>query len=160
MLFRSTAYAWIGYDEKGERLWKVTYAPTPGAPNNYQEYKTCEEGKVINEATGNCVKVTAITEKICPEGQYLNLLTGRCKKKEVATEKICKEGYYLNPETGRCRKIVENKGADYSVEPEKFEEKSSFVALYAVVGVVGVGMLYLIYEFRYEIQRFWRKVWR
>ena len=157
---KGTAYAWIGYDEKGERLWKVTYAPTPGAPNNYQEYKTCEEGKVINEATGNCVKVTAITEKICPEGQYLNLLTGRCKKNEVTTEKTCKEGYYLNPETGRCRKIVENKGADYSVEPEKFEEKSSFVALYAVAGVVGVGMVYLIYEFRHEIQRLWRKVWR
>ena len=157
---KGTAYALIGYDEKGEELWKVTYAPTPGAPNNYQEYKTCEEGKVVNEATGNCVKVAAATEKVCAEGQYLNLLTGRCKKYETVSEKKCKEGYYLNPETGRCRKIVENKGTDYGMELEKFEEKSSFVALYAVIGVVGVGVVYLIYEFRYEIRRLWQRVWR
>ena len=155
---KGAAYAFVGYDEKGEEIWKVTYAPTPGAPNNYQEFRTCEEGKVINEATGNCVKVTTVTAKICPEGQYLNVLTGRCKKYTTTAEKTCKEGYYLNPETGRCRKIVENDGADYNVEPEKYEEKSSFVALYAVLGVVGVGLVYLVYEFRREIVRLWRKI--
>ena len=157
---KGTAFAWIGYDENGRKLWKVTYAPTPGAPNNYQEYKTCEAGKVINEVTGNCVKITTVTEKICPEGQYLNLLTGRCRKTQEAEEKKCKEGYYLNPETGRCRKITENKGADYSIEPEAFEEKSSFVGLYAVIAVVIIGVLYLVYEFRFQIGRLWRKVRR
>lgn len=157
---KGTAYAMIGYDGMGEEIWKVTYAPTPGAPNNYQEYKTCEAGKVINEATGNCVKVAAVTEKICKEGYYLNILTGRCKKYETAAEKTCKEGYYLNPETGRCRKIVENNGANYSVEPEKYEEQSSFIALYAVLGVVGVGSLYLVYEFRREIWKFGQKIFR
>ena len=148
---KGTAYAKIGYNERGEEIWKVTYAPTPGAPNNYQEFKTCEEGKVINEATGNCVKVATVTEKICPEGQYLNILTGRCKKYATTTEKTCKEGYYLNSETGRCRKVVENTGASYDLKPESYEEKSSFVALYAVLGVVGVGLIYLGYEFRQEI---------
>ena len=157
---KGASYALIGYDERGEEIWKVTYAPTPGAPNNYQEFRTCEEGKVINEVTGNCVKVTAVAAKICPEGQYLNVLTGRCKQYTTETEKTCKEGYYLNPETGRCRKIVENNGADYSVEPEKYEEQSSFVALYAVLGVVGVGLVYLVYEFRREIAKLWRRVWR
>ncbi|MBR2840035.1 lamin tail domain-containing protein [Candidatus Saccharibacteria bacterium] len=157
---KGAAYAWIGYDEKGEKLWRVTYASTPGAPNNYQEFRTCEEGKVINEVTGNCVKVAAVTTKICPEGQYLNILTGRCKKYTTTTEKTCKEGYYLNPDTGRCRKIVENNGTDYSVEPEKYEEKTSFVALYAVLGVVGAGLVYLVYEFRREIVKLWRKVCR
>ena len=157
---KGTSYAWIGYDANGEELWKVTYAPTPGTANNYQEFKSCEEGKVINEATGNCVKVTALTTKICPEGQYLNILTGRCKKYETTTEKTCKDGYYLNPETGRCRKIVENNGANYSVEPEKFEEKSSFVGLYAIVGVVVVGLGYVIYEFRYAIMKGWKKMMR
>ena len=157
---KGTAYAFIGYDEKGEELWRMTYAPTPGAPNNYQEYRTCEEGKVINKATGNCVKVTKTSMKICKEGQYLNPLTGRCKKIETAGEKKCKEGYYLNPETNRCRKIKENNGADYSVEPENYEESSSFVALYAVLGVVGVGVLYLIYEFRHEIVKLWHRVCR
>lgn len=150
---KGTSYALIGVDAGGGEIWKVTYAPTPGAPNNYQEFKTCEAGKVINKATGNCVKVAAVSEKICKEGYYLNVLTGRCKKNPTTTEKTCKEGYYLNPETNRCRKIKENTGADYNLEPENYEEESSFVALYAVLGVVGVGLVYLVWEFRHEIGR-------
>lgn len=155
---KGAAYAMIGYDAMGKEIWKVTYAPTPGAGNNYQEFRTCEDGKVINETTGNCVKVTSVMEKICKEGYYLNILTGRCKKVEVTSEKTCKDGYYLNPETGRCRKIVENKSADYGIEPEKFEERSSFVALYTVIGVVVAGGMYLIYEFRHQIGKAWRRV--
>ena len=155
---KGAAYAWVGYDSAGEEIWKVTYAPTPGMANNYQEFRTCEEGKVINEATGNCVKVAKISEKICKEGQYLNILTGRCKKFETAATKICKDGYYLNPATNRCRKIAENNGADYSLMPETYEEQSSFAALYAVLGVVGVGLVYLIYEFRHEIAKGFSKV--
>lgn len=157
---KGTAYAFIGYDDVGEEIWKTTYAPTPGAPNNYQEFRTCEEGKVINEATGNCVKVTTVAQKICKEGQYLNILTGRCKKIETTTEKTCKEGYYLNPETNRCRKVVQNNGADYSLAPESYEEQSSFVALWAVLGVVAVGVGYLGYEFRHEIAGGAKKVWK
>ena len=157
---RATAYAWLGYDGEGKKIWKTTYAPTPGAPNNYQEFKTCEAGKVINKVTGNCVKVTSVTEKVCKEGYYLNILTGRCKKKETKTEKVCKEGYYLNPETNRCRKIKENSGADYSLKPEEYKEESSFVGLYAVLGVLGLGGIYLIYEFRSEIGKLCRRVFR
>ena len=157
---KGTSYAFIGYDDKGEEIWRVTYAPTPGAPNNYQEFKTCEEGKVINKTTGNCVKVASVKTKICPNGQYLNVLTGRCRKYKTEKEKTCKEGYYLNPETGRCKKIVENKGADYSLKPEEYEEKTSFVAVYAIIGVVALGLIYLIYEFRYEILKLLRKVFR
>lgn len=160
---RGTAYAMIGTDVGGEEIWKTTYAPTPGAPNNYQEFKTCESGKVINKATGNCVKATSISEKICKEGYYLNILTGRCNKKKDASKteaKTCKEGYYLNPLTNRCKKIVDNKGADYELKPESYEENSTFVALYAVLAVLGVGVIYLIYEFRQEIRKLWRKVFR
>ena len=157
---KGTAYAWIGYDKKGEELWRVTYAPTPGAPNNFQEFKTCEEGKVINEATGNCVKVTKTTKKVCKAGYYLNATTGRCRKITTVTEKVCKEGYYLNPETNRCRKIKENNGANYELKPEEYTEESSFVALYAVLGVVGVGLVYLIFEFRKEIRKLFGKVFQ
>lgn len=155
---KGTAYAYLGLDEAGGEIWKVTYAPTPGAPNNYQEFRTCEAGKVINEATGNCVKIASVSEKVCQEGYYLNILTGRCKKITVKEEKICPEGYYLNPETNRCRKIVQNKGADYSLTPENYKEDTSFVALYAVLGVMGVGLLYLMWEFRREIGKLGRKV--
>ena len=157
---KGTVYARIGYDASGKEVWRVTYAPTPGEPNNYQEFKTCEIGKVLNEATGNCVKVTNVTEKVCEEGYFLNILTGRCNKIKTTSEKTCKEGYYLNPETNRCRKITENKGADYSLEPENYEEKSSFIALYAVIGVLVLGISYLIFEFRQEILKLFRKVFR
>ena len=155
---KAAAYALIGYDEKGEKIWKVTYAPTPGEPNNYQEFRTCEAGKVINEATGNCVKITSIVEKICGEGQYLNILTGRCKKITSIAETKCKEGYYLNEETGRCKKIQDNTGADYALVPETYTENSSFVALYLVLGVVSVGLLYIGYEFRHEVMRLVRRM--
>ena len=159
---KGAAWALVGYDKNGEEIWRTTYAPTPGEPNNYQEYRTCEEGKVINEATGNCVKVTVVEEKVCPVGQYLNPLTNRCKKITVTTDKTtkCKEGYYLNEETGRCRKIVENTGANYQLVTETYEEKSSFIALYAVLGVLIVGIICVIFEFRREIQKLWRKVFR
>ncbi|MBR2993804.1 hypothetical protein IKF43_00185 [Candidatus Saccharibacteria bacterium] len=157
---KGTAYALIGYDKSGSEIWRTTYAPTPGTANNYQEFRTCEAGKAINEATGNCVKIASIKEKICKEGYYLNILTGRCNKIKTTAEKTCKEGYYLNPETNRCRKIKENKGAEYSLEPENYEEKSSFVALYAVLLVMGLGIVYLVYEFRHEIAKLWRKVCR
>jgi hypothetical protein len=111
--------------------------------------------------TGNCVKVTSVTEKVCPEGQYLNLLTGRCRKiPETPAPTECKEGYYLNEETGRCKRIKNNDGADYSVAVENYEESSSFVALYAVLGVLGAGILYIIVEFRREIAKLFRKVFR
>lgn len=158
---KGAAYALIGYDESGKEIWKITFAPTPGEPNNYQEFRTCEAGKVINEATGNCVKVTSVAEKVCGEGQYLNILTGRCKK--IATDsssKECKEGYYYYEETGRCRKIQENTGADYALVPETYKEESSFVALYLILGVVAVGLVYVIYEFRHEIARVLRKIKR
>lgn len=161
---KGTAYAMINFDENGNEVWKTTYAPTPGEANNYQKYKTCEIGKVLNLETGNCVKATTTAvAKTCKEGYYLNPLTGRCRKMDTAAEnktKTCKEGYYLNPETNRCKKIKENNGAKYNLEPENYEEKSSFIALYAVLGVVAVGGGYLIYEFRHEIAKIFGKVFR
>ena len=104
------------------------------------------------------MKVTSVSEKVCGDGQYLNILTGRCKKIPETTETVCKEGYYLNPDTGRCRKIVENTGEDYALVPETYIEESSFVALYLVLGVVGVGLIYIGYEFRHEIVKLLRRV--
>jgi hypothetical protein len=156
---KGASYALIGYDSSGGEIWKVTYAPTPGEPNNYQEFRTCEEGKVINETTGNCVKITSVMEKICGEGQYLNILTGRCKKYDTEKgPKECKEGYFYNEETGRCKKLKENNGADYALVPETFKESSNFVALNLVLLVLLVGGIYIIYEFRHEIRKIFRKV--
>ena len=170
-------------DEKGEKSWRLTYATTPGEENIYQEYRMCEEGYYLNELTGRCRKIVVEEEKVCKDGYYLNEETGRCRKIVVEEEKICKdgyylnestgrcrkmvaveeekvcdEGYYLNEETGRCRKIVENTGAKYELKAETYEEKSSFVALYAILGVVGAGAIYVIWEFRREIKRFFKRL--
>ena len=105
------------------------------------------------------MKVMALpSEKVCKEGEYLNILTGRCRKIPVndSGAKVCKEGYYLNEETGRCKKIKENNGAEHALVPETYSEESSFVALYLVLGVVGVGICYIVYEFRHEILKFLR----
>lgn len=157
---KGTSYAFVGYDSGGGELWRITYAPTPGEPNNYQEFRVCEAGKVLNEATGNCVKVTSVAEKICGEGQYLNILTGRCRKIEESDSgvKECKEGYYYYEETGRCRKIKENDGTDYALVPETYTEESSFVALYLILGALAIGLVYMVYEFRHEIMRVVRRI--
>jgi len=155
---KGVAYAMFGYDERGKEQWLQTYSPTPDNENNYQKYKSCEDGKVLNEETGNCVKASSIDTGItpCPEGQYRNPLTNRCKKYETltsATIKPCAEGYERNPETNRCRKIVNNDGADYAIQTEEYEEKSSFVAIWAIaiVGLVGLG--YVAWQYRDVISR-------
>ena len=154
---KSTSYARIGYDKDGKPIWKNTYVPTPGTENIFQEYKPCEEGKVLNEETGNCVKPITVTETDCKEGYYRNPETGRCKKiPETTTEeaKTCKEGYYLNPLTNRCKKIVENTGADYPLQYEvKGQETSSFVATTAIIVLVVLAVGFVIFEFRKEIKR-------
>lgn len=133
---KATSYAKIGYDENGEVIWRSTYAVTPGEPNIFQEYKTCETGKVINTETGNCVKITEVAEK------------------------TCKEGYYLNPETNRCKKIQENAGDEYPLVPETYKSESSFIALYAIIIILALGVGYIIFQYRKEIKKLFQKVFR
>lgn len=154
---KGVAYAMFGYNDDGSEQWLQTYAPTPNAENDYQKYKSCAEGKVLNPETGNCVKATAINTSLaaCPEGSYRNPLTNRCKKYETtATTALaeCAEGYYRNPETNRCRKIVTNDGAEYPVVAESFAKESTFVAIWAIVGVGVAGALYVLFEYRKEIK--------
>lgn len=160
---KSTSYAKF-YDSSGAEIWELTYSATPGLENNYQEFRTCEAGKVINPDTGNCVKVSTSTTNTlaeCPAGKYRNPLTGRCKNIETgSTEpKPCAEGYERNPTTNRCRKIVaENSGAGYALVPTTSSSKSTFIALGAVVLIVSLGLIYIILQFRREIARAIRKL--
>ncbi len=161
---RGVALAQFGYDRNGKEQWRQTYALTPGEANNFQEFQSCPEGKVLNADTGNCVKATTLSvAKECPAGQYRNPLTGRCKSyntSKTSTSKPCPEGYERNPETNRCRKIVNNSGADYALETEDYEQNTSFIALWAVLGVVVAGLLYIIFQFRAEIKKLWSKVFK
>lgn len=158
---KSTSYSLV-YDQGGEAGWLTTYARTPGAENIYQKFRTCEVGKVINEATGNCVKATTAEETAsdCPEGKYRNPLTNRCKTIETNSEpKPCAEGYERNPETNRCRKIVaENNGANYALIPATSTSGKTFIALGIVGLLVTAGASYIVWQFRYEIIRLVRKL--
>lgn len=138
---KSTSYALISKDSDESELWQVTFSPTPGAPNNYQEYRNCPAGKIINPETGNCVNDSDDDDELAP----------------------CQEGYERNPETGRCRKIKQNNGADYPLVPVTDKEDStSFVALWALVGVLALGACYVLFQFRrdiyYTIRRLLNKI--
>lgn len=159
---KTTSYAKF-IEADGSESWNLTYAPTPGKTNVYQEFRTCPAGKVINPATGNCITITLASSKTsaeCPAGKYRNPLTGRCKKIETSTTepKPCAEGYERNPETNRCRKIkAENDGAGYTLVPATNSSTSTFVAFGIVILLVTLGTVYIVLQFRHEIARAARK---
>ena len=159
---KATAYAAFGYQNNGQAQWLQTYHPTPGEANDYQKYKTCPVGKVINEETGNCVNASTLDTALapCPAGKYRNPLTNRCKSIDDDDEKEpCPEGYERNPETGRCRKIRNNDGADYALEPDSFGDTTSFVAIGVIAILVAIGLTYVVVQYRHEIARFFRNLW-
>ncbi len=157
---KSASYARVGAGENGEAVWRITFVSTPGAENILAENPSCPDGKVLNPATGNCIKIAVVEEKTCKAGYYLNPATGRCKKYQVTTTKTCQEGYYLNPLTGRCKKLVTNTGADFPVQAENFQETSNFSAFGALVAVILVGVGYMIFQFRTQLKRLFGKVFR
>ncbi len=159
---KSASFALTGKALDGSNLWQSTYMPTPGEPNVYQEFRSCPSGKVINIATGNCVNVATLdtTIKDCPAGKYRNPATGRCKSydtDDTDEPAPCQEGYERNPETGRCRKIKQNNGADYPLVPiTDMEGSQSFVAIWALIGILALGLLYIVFQFRRDIIYFFR----
>lgn len=159
---KSMSYARF-YDTSGDELWQQTYNPTPNLANLYQEFRTCPAGKVINPATGNCIKASTLESTItdCPEGKYRNPLTGRCKNIESASSELqpCAEGYERNPETNRCRKITStNDGAGYALVPNTYSSETQFIATGIIVLLASSGSIYIILQFRREIARTARKV--
>lgn len=154
---KGLSLAKMGYNADGSKSFRQTYSPTPGSENNYQQYKTCPAGKVINLETGNCVsEVAAVTTlAACPAGKYRNPLTGRCKSyaTTASTElKPCAEGYERNPETNRCRKIVTNTGAEYPVTMGTFEEKKEMTSVFAIAAVVVAGIGYIAFQYKDELR--------
>lgn len=160
---KTASYAkFIDFDNS--ESWAITYSPTPGATNVFQEFQTCPAGKVINPETGNCIKATSVTTTECPAGKYRNPLTGRCKNIESTSStsslKPCAEGYERNPTTNRCRKIkTANEGADYALVPTTSNEKTKtvFTAIWIVIALIAIGVIYIALQFRHEITRAARK---
>lgn len=161
---KSASYAKF-YDANSVEDWHITYLRTPAAANQYQEFRTCPAGKVINPLTGNCINSASIPNSstgACPTGKYRNPLTGRCKSvaKSSSDLKPCAEGYERNPETNRCRKIAStNTGADYALVPDTGDiGTTTFVAFGIVTAIVLVGVVYIVLQYRREIMRMLRKI--
>lgn len=161
---KSASYAKF-FDASGAESWHITYSRTPTAFNQYQEFRTCPVGKVINPLTGNCINATSISDSsanACPAGKYRNPLTGRCKNIESSSSELkpCAEGYERNPETNRCRKIAStNDGASYALVPDTGETSTTtFVAFGVVIAVVLAGVIYISLQYRREIMRAFRKI--
>lgn len=155
---KGVSLAKMGYNADGSKKFQQTYNPTPGSENNYQQFKTCPVGKVINLETGNCVNETVMTTATlaaCPAGKYRNPLTGRCKSYATTASaelKPCAEGYERNPETNRCRKVTSNTGADYPVITETVAEKKEMTAIFAIATVVAAGIGYIAFQYKDELK--------
>ncbi|MDO4759171.1 MAG: hypothetical protein Q4A30_00050 [Candidatus Saccharibacteria bacterium] len=157
---KSAAYARFGHHPSGQSKWLITFQPTPGAQNIFQEFRSCPAGKIINPETGNCIKSATLSQlsSDCPPSFYRNPATGRCKKLVATTDSSCPPGYERHPETKRCRKIKQNTGAPYPVSLELSETRDSFLAFGAVVLILLGGVFYTVFQFRHELQKFFRKI--
>jgi hypothetical protein len=174
--------SWAWFDEEDRSGWMQTFAPTPGEENIYQQFQTCETGKMINPQTGNCIKMPAPLAE-CLTGQYRNPETGRCKKlpvetalapcptgsfrnpetnrcKKLASESVlsaCQIGYERNPETNRCRKAVDSSAPTFAVQNVPTSREANIMIIVAAAGI-GLTLAMIVWSFRQEISRGLKKV--
>jgi hypothetical protein len=174
------SYAWLSVD--GKEGWYSTYAMTPGKENIYQQFQTCEVGKHINVATGNCVKDPDPPAE-CAENQYRNPPTGRCKKldsdkalaecadgqfrnpltnrcKKIASDdelSPCAEGWERNPETNRCRKTPIGSEAAYAIDPVSNSSQDRAWLWIGGGGALVLGAM-IAWQFHPEIARLFVKI--
>lgn len=168
-------------DEEGQESSDLTSdstQPEPEKPKFSQEtdnnsnkpLKTCPTGQELNPLTNRCKKIpvpntSAKSQKACPVGQELNPLTNRCKKSTTALAseaKTCDAGYELNSKTNRCIKIKKPKINDGATHPllvqKKDTSKKVFIAGVAILSIIIISLSYLIFQFRKEIARTFKKL--
>lgn len=166
--------------------WVQTYVLTPGYPNVFQEYPSCQDGYSRNLETGRCNKmVTAETLTSCAVGYYRNEVTNRCRKiaiastltpckedqernpetnrcRKVATTtselKSCADGYERNPETNRCRKTVSTAAGQFAVETGPVSNAGGHL-LTAALGTMAITTGLLLFQYKMEISQFIRKLY-
>lgn len=118
--------------------------------------KTCPEGKFLNPKTNRCKNIQTVSESTTGK----TVTTYDPETGEATTEKICNEGYELNPDTNRCNKVKENSGASdpISVPDLGGETETNFIAISATILVILAGISFVIFQFRKEIFKFFKKV--
>lgn len=176
-----------GYERSPEtnRCRKIT---TDSGSNSSSSLTPCASGYERNPDTNRCIKIKTSsgtsssfsssgqkTLAPCKDGYERNPATNRCVKKKSAAStnlKACKEGYERSPETNRCRKKTSSSGSSKSnsTNGAKFpvttkstngsgSGTTSTTGLLIILGVVsGISVIILIWQYRAEIGRFYRKL--
>jgi len=123
----------------------------------------CKDGYYRSEETGRCRSIAsaaAKTLKPCPEGQFRNSSTGRCKKiastDDIAKE--CPEGFERNPQTKRCRKIKSASMPTVSSAAAEVKQVAGATWGWWVFGVSLLAVGYGVWQWRWEISQFVRKI--
>lgn len=164
-------FAWALIDG----TWQYTNQPTPGRPNllSFDSVDSdvantgvaltpCAANQYRNPETGRCKLLTGQGSTLvpCKDNQYRSEETGRCRTiAAVAGPAPCPAGQERNVDTGRCRKIVLSTPpkANYAVLGASTSGNHSYV-LWAVLGIMTLGLAYAIWEWHQEITKTFRKM--
>lgn len=122
---------------------------TSNASNNESSSsnKTCKEGYEYVASAGKCYKA-------CEDGQVRNPETNRCKKDTASSKK----GSTSSSSKSSSKKT--NDGADYAVDVPNTGSTTSFVAIGSVIALVVAGLVFIIFQYRVEIQQFTKKCFK
>lgn len=126
----------------------------------------CREGQYRSEETNRCrsIATAANALKPCADDQFRNPDTNRCKKIASSDDIAladCGEGRERNPLTNRCRNVKQSipPAASFAVEPIR-DSASVFIGWWVLSGVALAAVGYGGWEWREEIGRVTRKVFR
>lgn len=176
LIDQTDAYVDPGEDEAWaliNQIWQYTNQPTPGTENlvsvrevssatqTATTLKPCAANQYRSLETNRCRLIQSPSNEPAPcnEDQYRNPETGRCKRVAVAEEPTpCKEGQERNPETNRCRTVKEITEADYEVLGTETTTDSNGYIWWVVGIVVVLALGYGVWEWRYEIKKFVKRV--
>jgi hypothetical protein len=125
-----------------------------GSAESETSNKDCGEGKFLNPKTGRCKNLQTVSESSTGK----TVTTYDPATGEATTEKICNEGYELDKDSNRCKKKKENKGDDFAMEVPELGNKPNFVAIGSVILIAAAGIGFVIFEFRHEIVKFFKKL--
>lgn len=124
----------------------------------------CKPHQYRNPETNRCRSIVSASSSLkpCRPDQFRNPATNRCKKIDSSSGlKPCRADQYRNKETNRCRKILATtpNEADFAVE-DIAEPASVFIGWWVLGGIALLAVGYAGWEWREEIKRLIRRVFR
>ncbi len=127
--------------------------------------RQCAANQYRSSETNRCrlLTSTAGSQTSCKENQYRNPETNRCKSNATTASslKACDANQERNPSTNRCRKIASTMPvADFAVTKDGAKEKSTPLGWMAFVSVGVLVIMYGIWEWRFEIGKFFGTILR